>query len=161
MTNRIAALGVLSLLLILPVQGSTAGPVPGTFVTVSGDNPYATGFDKIASVDTPDPLTVAYHLREPYAPFRDQVMGAAIVPKHVLGGLAGDQINRAPFNQKPVGTGPFTVSEFVTDDHVTLTANPRYWGKRAKLARIVVRIVPDQNAQVNLLRAGDLSVLNV
>ena len=247
MTNRIAALGVSFLLLILPVPGSTAGPAPGTLVMVVGDNPdnlnpylhslaassavyrytfdslytvtttgewipalavgytvspdgltwtfrlrpgvrwsdgapftaadvkftwqlaankdvhitYATGFDRIASIDTPDPLTVAYHLKEPYAPFRDQVMGAAIVPQHVLGALAGDQINRAPFNQKPVGTGPFAVSEFVTDDHVTLTANPRYWGKRAKLARIVVRIVPDQNAQVNLLRAGELSVLNV
>ena len=122
---------------------------------------YATGFDKIASMDTPDPLTVAYHLKEPYAPFRDQVMGAAIVPEHVLGPLAADQINRAPFNQQPVGTGPFYVSEFVTDDHVTLTANPQYWGKKAKLQRIVVRIVPDQNAQVNLMRAGDLSVLNI
>jgi len=246
-TNRIAALGVLGLLLVLPVQGSTAGPAPGTFVTVVGDNPdslnpylhslaassavfrytfdslytvnskaewipalavgytvspdalawtfklrpgvswsdgapftaadvkftwqlatnkdvhitYATGFDKIASIDTPDPLTVVYHLKEPYAPFRDQVMGAAVVPQHVLGALTGDQVNRAPFNQKPVGTGPFTISEFVTDDHVTLTANPQYWGKKAKLRRIIVRIVPDQNAQVNLLRAGDLSVLTV
>jgi peptide/nickel transport system substrate-binding protein len=122
---------------------------------------YATGFDKIASVDTPDPLTAVYHLREPYAPFRDQVMGAAIVPQHVLGSLTADQINRAAFNQKPVGTGPFFVSEFITDDHVTLTANPLYWGKRAKLQRIVVRIVPDQNAQVNLMRAGELSLLSV
>src|SRR5437870_120928 len=39
MTNRIAALGVLSLFLILPVQGSTAGPASGTFVIVVGDNP--------------------------------------------------------------------------------------------------------------------------
>src|SRR5438128_90260 len=139
MTNRIAALAVSFLLLILPVPGSTAGPAPGTFVIVVGGNP-----------DTPNPLTVAYHLKEPYAPFRDQVMGAAIVPQHVLGALGGDQINRAPFNQMPVGTGPFTVSEFVTDDHVTLTANPRYWGKRAKLARIVVRVEHDQNTQLNV-----------
>jgi peptide/nickel transport system substrate-binding protein len=122
---------------------------------------YATGFEKIASIDTPDALTVVYHLKEPYAPFRDQVMGAAIVPQHVLGSLTADQINRAPFNQKPIGTGPFYVAEFVADDHVTLAGNPHYWGKKAKLRRIVVRIVPDQNAQVNLMRAGDLSVLSV
>jgi peptide/nickel transport system substrate-binding protein len=122
---------------------------------------YATGFEKIASIDTPDALTVVYHLKEPYAPFRDQVMGAAIVPQHVLGSLTADQINRAPFNQKPVGTGPFYVTEFLTDDHVTLAANPHYWGKKARLRRIVVRIVPEQNAQVNLMRAGDLSVLSV
>jgi len=247
MTTRIAALGLLCCLLVLPARSSTAGPAPGTFVTVVGDNPdnlnpylhslaassavyrytfdslytvdtkgewvpalatgytvspdglawtfklrrgvrwsdgapftaadvsftwqfatnkdvhitYATGFDKIASIDTPEPLTVVYHLKEPYAPFRDQVMGAAILPQHILGMLAADQINRSPFNQKPVGTGPFSVSEFVTDDHVALVANPYYWGTRAKLGRIVMRIVPDQNAQVNLLRAGELSVLNV
>jgi peptide/nickel transport system substrate-binding protein len=120
---------------------------------------YATGFDKIASIDTPGPATVVFHLKEPYGPFRDQVVGAPIVPRHILGGLRADQINHAPFNQKPVGTGPFAVAEFVTDDHVTLTANPYYWGLSPRLRRIVVRIVPDQNTQVNLLRAGDLSLL--
>ena len=247
MGNRLATLGLVFLLLLSPVQGSTANPTPGTFSMVVGDNPdnlnpylaglaassavyrfafdslytvnikgdwvpalatgytvspdgltwtfklrpgvrwsdgapftsadvrftwqlatnkdvhitYATGFDKIASIDTPDPLTVAYHLKEPYAPFRDQVMGAAIVPRHVLGSLSGDQINRSPFNQKPVGTGPFVVSEFATDDHATLVANPRYWGQKARLQRIIVRIVPDQNTQVNLLKAGELNLLSV
>lgn len=120
---------------------------------------YATGFDKIASVDTPSATKVVYHLKEAYAPFKEQVMGAPIVPQHILGRLSADEINRAPFNQKPVGTGPFAVSEFITDDHVTLTANPLYWGARPKLRQIVVRIVPDQNTQVNLMKAGDLSVL--
>jgi peptide/nickel transport system substrate-binding protein len=120
---------------------------------------YATGFDKIASIDIPSPYTVVYHLKAPYAPFREQVVGSPIVPEHVLGRLGAEQINHAPFNQKPVGTGPFAVSEFVTDDHVTLTANPYYWGARPKLARLIVRIVPDQNTQVNLLRAGDLDLL--
>ncbi len=120
---------------------------------------YATGFDKIAAVDTPNPATVVFRLKEPYGPFRDQVVGAPIVPQHILGTLTGDQINRAPFNQKPVGTGPFAVAEFATDDHVTLVANPYYWGAKPRLQRIVVRVVPDQNTQVNLLRAGDLSLL--
>ena len=120
---------------------------------------YATGFDKIVSVDTPTATKVVYHLKAVYAPFREQVLGAPVVPQHILGPLSADQINRAPFNQKPVGTGPFIVTEFVTDDHVTLSANPSYWGAKPKLQRIVVRIVPDQNTQVNLMKAGDLSVL--
>jgi peptide/nickel transport system substrate-binding protein len=121
---------------------------------------YATGFDKIASIDTPGPLTVVFHLKQAYAPFRDQVAGAPIIPEHILGPLSAEQINRSPFNQKPIGTGPFAVSEFVTDDHVTLGANPHYWGRKPRLHRIVVRIVPDQNTQVNLLKAGDLSLLS-
>ena len=42
---------------------------------------YATGFDKIARVDAPSPETVVFHLKEPYAPFREQVVGAPIVPR--------------------------------------------------------------------------------
>jgi peptide/nickel transport system substrate-binding protein len=120
---------------------------------------YATGFDKIVSVDTPSPDRVVYHLTEPYAPFKEQVAGAPILPSHILGRMSADEINRAAFNQKPVGTGPFVVTEFATDDHVTLTANRSYWGAKPQLARIIVRIVPDQNTQVNLLKAGDLSLL--
>jgi len=120
---------------------------------------YATGFDKIARVDAPSPGTVVFHLKEPYAPFREQVAGAPIVPRHVFAGLTGDQINRAPFNQKPIGTGPFAVAEFATDDHVTLVANRYFWGAPPALRQIVVRIVPNQNTQVNLLQAGELSLL--
>jgi peptide/nickel transport system substrate-binding protein len=120
---------------------------------------YATGFDKIASVETPSATEVVYHLKEAYAPFKEQVMGAPVVPQHILGPMSADQINRALFNQKPVGTGPFAVTEFVTDDHITLTANPLYWGPKPKLRQIVVRIVSEQNTQVNLVRAGDLSLL--
>ena len=60
---------------------------------------YATGFDRIASVDTPTPETVAFHLKAPYAPFREQVVGAPVVPRHVFAGMSAEQINHAPFNQ--------------------------------------------------------------
>lgn len=120
---------------------------------------YATGFDRIASVDTPTSTTVIYHLTEPYAPFKEQVAGAPVVPRHVLGRLTADAVNHAPFNQRPIGTGPFRVVEFVSDDHVTLEPNPFYWGSKPRVRRLVVRIVPDQDTQVNMLRAGELSLL--
>jgi peptide/nickel transport system substrate-binding protein len=126
---------------------------PGVHVT------YATGFDRISSIDTPTPGQVVYHLREPYAPFKEQVAGAPIVPRHLLGHLAPEQINHSAFNRRPVGTGPFRVVDFVPDDHVTLLPNPYYWGERPRLRRLVVRIVPDEDARVNLLRAGELSLL--
>src|SRR5579883_1138486 len=39
---------------------------------------YATGFDRIASVATPTPATVVFHLKAPYAPFREQVAAAPL-----------------------------------------------------------------------------------
>ena len=49
-------------------------------------NPESTdGFDRIASVDTPDPLTAVVHYREIYAPYALQFVRGTL-PKHVLQG---------------------------------------------------------------------------
>ena len=49
-------------------------------------NPESTdGFDRITSVDTPDPLTAVVHYREVYAPYALQFVRGTL-PKHVLEG---------------------------------------------------------------------------
>ena len=49
-------------------------------------NPESTdGFDRISSVDTPDPLTAVVHYREVYAPYALQFVRGTL-PKHVLEG---------------------------------------------------------------------------
>ncbi len=49
-------------------------------------NPESTdGFDRIASVDTPDPLTAVVHYKEHYAPFENQFIRGTL-PKHLLEG---------------------------------------------------------------------------
>ena len=47
------------------------------------------GYDQVKSVDTPDPYTVVFHLKAPFAPFVDTVFGESddpfrVVPKHIL-----------------------------------------------------------------------------
>ena len=49
-----------------------------------------------------------------------------IVPKHILE-KASDP-NTAPFNNAPVGTGPFRWGERVAGDHILLSANESYHG---------------------------------
>jgi peptide/nickel transport system substrate-binding protein len=121
---------------------------------------YAQGFDKIAAIDTPDDYTVVYHLKQPYAPFMESVAASDIVPEHILSKLTPDEINKgAEFNTKPVGTGPYQVDSFKADDSVVLSPNKYYWGPKPKIDRIVIKIVPDGNTQLNMLKTGDLDIV--
>ncbi len=58
----------------------------------------------------------------------------------------------------PVGTGPWKV---VSNDAsgLTLERNDAYWGEKPKLARLEMKVVPDELARANGLRSGDLDVI--
>jgi peptide/nickel transport system substrate-binding protein len=62
------------------------------------------------------------------------------------------------FNQSPVCTGPWTLKEHVKDSHITLAANPGYWGGTPKFKTIVYRIIPDDAARVAALEAGEVDI---
>ncbi len=121
-----------------------------------------TGYDKVKSVDTPDPYTVIFHLNEPFAPFVDTVFGESdqpfrIIPKHLLGGYAN--INRIPFNQQPIGTGPFRVVRWYHGDHVEFAANPFYFRGAPKLQKILVYTVPDGNTSAAELQSHGIDLI--
>lgn len=55
--------------------------------------------------------------------------------------------------------GPYKVTA-LTKQYVTLVANPNYnWGPKPKIAKITVRFIPDQTAQVQALQNGEVNVL--
>src|SRR5262245_12052016 len=88
-------------------------------------NPESTdGFDRIASVDTPNPLTAVVHYREVYAPYDIQFI-RRLLPRHVL---EGRDIDRAQdYNRNPLGTGPYRVHEWTAGEHIMLERVPHYW----------------------------------
>ncbi|MEM1389176.1 MAG: peptide ABC transporter substrate-binding protein [Pseudomonadota bacterium] len=86
-------------------------------------------FEGVASVETPDELTVVVNFDKPtpfpYGPF---VGGESpIIQKaqfeNCLGARAPECTDQ---NFGPIGTGPFVVTEFRTNDVITLEANPNY-----------------------------------
>jgi ABC-type transport system substrate-binding protein len=56
--------------------------------------------------------------------------------------------------KNPVGTGPFTLKEWIPDDKITLVPNPNYWGTKATLANLVFRVVKEAPARLLELQAG-------
>jgi peptide/nickel transport system substrate-binding protein len=122
------------------------------------------GYDRdvIAGIDRRDDHTIVVHLKKRFAPFVDTFFASAanhpdcILPKHLLSG--NESLNRAPYNNLPVGTGPFKMASFEKGSHVTFVANPSYWRGRPKLAKIDYRIVGSDNTILTLMRTHEIDL---
>ena len=117
------------------------------------------GYEEVKSVDTPDESTVVFHLKRVFAPFVNTVFAEsdnvyAIVPEHILAKYP--DINRVPYNESPVGTGPYKVARWVRGDHIELVANDDYFLGKPKIRTIIVREIPDENTSLNALRSKDI-----
>ena len=113
----------------------------------------------VAAIETPDAKTVVFRLHRPHPALLRQldVTEAPILPAHLF---AGTDPNTNPANQRPVGTGPFRFVSWRRDDQVVLTRNPDYFKPGLpRLDRVVFRIIPDANTQVNALLAGEVDML--
>ena len=59
-----------------------------------------------------------------------------------------------------VASGPYTITSFTKNQSVTLTARKNYTaGPKPKIAKITVRFIPDQTAQVQALQNGEISIM--
>lgn len=84
-------------------------------------------WDPIASIETPDDLTVVVTYKTPSLAWFDPFTGnynGPIYPAHVFG---DDPANKNDaFLSNPIGTGPYVIDTFATDDQVTYVMNERY-----------------------------------
>ncbi|MBV6522314.1 MAG: Oligopeptide-binding protein AppA [Gemmatimonadaceae bacterium] len=139
----------------------TSADVKFTVETINSPdyNPESTeGFDRIASVDTPDSLTAVIHYREVYAPYAIQFIRGAL-PRHML---EGKDIDRATeYNRNPLGTGPYRVAEWKTGEYILLDKVNDYWRgpEYPRIKRILFKFVPNTNTRINQLKAGEVHVV--
>lgn len=129
--------------------------VKATLERIKGEtlaSPKRSEFAPIASIDTPDAMTVVLTLSKPYAPLLASLASGwgAILP-------AGLIESGHDFASKPVGTGPFKLQEWVRDNKVVLVKNDRYWMKGLpKLAGVTFNIVTERAVQLQGLLSGSI-----
>lgn len=103
-----------------------------------------------------DDLTVLITLPHPVPGFLGLVAnyhGGNIVSKKAVEKLG------AEFNARPVGTGPFTVAERVTQQHVRLAAHKDYFRGTPKLSGIMYRMIPSDSSRELAFRSGELDLI--
>ena len=116
------------------------------------------GYDVVRRVETPDPLTVIFRLRRRFAPFVSVVFGESdspygVLPAHLLARYKS--INDVPYNGAPIGTGPFKFVRWVRGDRIEYVRNEHYFLGAPKIKRIVWRLVPDENTELELMRTHE------
>lgn len=104
--------------------------------------------ETIASIETPDPLTVAFTLREPFAPFLSN-LNVGILPRGA-GPEAGS---------RPVGAGPFRFLRYRRDRDILLEAFENYHAGRPAVPRIRLKIVPGETSRHQELLKGSVDLV--
>jgi peptide/nickel transport system substrate-binding protein len=139
----------------------TSADVQFTVDAINGPeyNPESTdGFDRISSVDTPDPLTAIVHYKEIYAPYDIQFIRGTL-PKHIL---QGRDIDRAQdYNRNPLGTGPYHLVEWKSGEYILLERVAHYWrgDEYPRIRRLLFKFIPNTNTRINQLKNGEVHVV--
>src|SRR5947208_2439023 len=118
------------------------------------------GFDQIKSATVSgDKLSITFHLKAPYAPFVSIWSdGNMPLPAHVPSKMTATAINTSSFTHIPtVSSGPCNMVARKAGDSITELRNPNYYRNGLPyLDKLIFRIVPDQTALTNALRAREI-----
>ena len=116
------------------------------------------GILKVGGTTAVDISTVQFNLEKPFADFPYLVSASsyntAMLPRNFSGN----------FLKKPVGTGPWMLKNYVTNQSCTMVKNPTYWGKDAQgrqlpyLDQVDYAFVTDTSAANLQLQSGTVDV---
>jgi peptide/nickel transport system substrate-binding protein len=86
------------------------------------------------------------------------------LPRHAWGALSPEELLASELStRKPLGWGAYVIDEWTPGDHISLSRNPRYWRAGESLPafdRLVFRFMPDQDAAIAALQAGECDYLD-
>ncbi|HSB79463.1 MAG TPA: ABC transporter substrate-binding protein [Candidatus Methylomirabilis sp.] len=110
----------------------------------------------IAQIDTPDPLTVVIHTKQPdpLLAARTAFYAGQIMPKAYFQKVGDDE-----FNAKPIGSGPVKLNSWVKDDRLILDATKDYWGGKLAVDQIIFRPLPELAARIGALLKGEVDLI--
>jgi peptide/nickel transport system substrate-binding protein len=115
-------------------------------------------FANVDKVDTPDALTVIWHLSKP-APYLLSALASTesqVLPAHLY--RAGAVLTN-PVNNAPVGTGPFRFVRWNRGSDIVLERNPDYWqAGQPWLDQLIFRFLPDGGAMAAALETGSIQL---
>jgi peptide/nickel transport system substrate-binding protein len=138
----------------------TSEDVAFSIMAIKANHPFQTMLAAVDKVETPDPYTAVIKLSHPHPALLLAMSPALmpILPKHIYGD--GQDLKAHPANLKPIGSGPFKLTDYKQGEYYTLERFDRFFiPGRPKLDKIVVRIVSDQNAALVALERGDVNIL--
>ena len=116
-------------------------------------------FSPLAEAVAVDDYTVHVVSDDPY-PIMLQLLckgGAAVLPKAYF-----EENGEEAWLANPIGSGPYQLTEYVKDDHVTLVPFADYYGEQnPDWEEVIFRVVPESSTRVGELIAGNVDAVNM
>lgn len=111
----------------------------------------------LESAKATDDYTFEIKLSAPYYPMLTELgvtrPFAMISPKSMKDGQTKDGV------ESYVGTGPYILTDFVTDEYAVFEANENYWGKVPEIKKITVKVIPDNQTRILALENGEIDLI--
>ncbi len=111
-------------------------------------------FEVVQSIETPDDHTVIINLKEPRPTFVYQLTDYNMA-------ILSSEYDYAKLGEsKPMGTGPFKLSQYIPKESVAMEKNPNYWDPTLpKLDKILIYFIGDIDASVSMLEDDRVDVV--
>jgi len=115
--------------------------------------------ERVAAVETPDPVRVRFRLKQPWPDFMTfygtRATGAGwIVPKKYV-----EKVGEDGYKTAPIGAGPYKFVSFTPGVELVLEAFDQYWRKTPHVKRLVLRTIPDHTTRMAALKRGEADVV--
>lgn len=120
----------------------------------------AGSFAEVVGVETPDPTTVKFTLKSPFAAFPSTLATnyASIVNPKVMDHQTNGDGGQAYLAGHTMGSGPYELVNHVKGQSLTLGLNPHYAGPKPTITKAIFQIVSDPSAQRLQLEKGDVDI---
>ena len=112
---------------------------------------------KIEEVIADDDQHVTFKLTQPYAAFKTIITNSNLsIVSEAAVTAAGESYGDV---DNVLGSGAFTVTEWVPNDHYTLARNEKYWDEMPIATTITCRVIPEGSARAIALEAGEVDLV--
>ncbi|MFN7470602.1 MAG: peptide ABC transporter substrate-binding protein [Roseiflexaceae bacterium] len=144
-------------------DGEAFGVEDVLFTLRSVQGPAFTGSPSLATVwrtvlvERAGDMSIRCKLQAPFAPFLKYAT-VPIVPAHLLADTPPEQWANSAFSQKPVGTGPYRITD-INADAIALASNRDYYLDRPLIDTITLRFYQDESLAFAALTRGEVSGL--
>jgi nickel transport system substrate-binding protein len=111
----------------------------------------------LVGVSAPDDHTFVIELSEAYYPMLTELgcirPFAMISPNCMIDGSTKDGVSGY------IGTGPYVLTDFETDQYAVFERNENYWGEKPEIERITVKVIPDNQTRIMALESGEIDLI--
>jgi peptide/nickel transport system substrate-binding protein len=140
-------------------QPFTSDDVVYTFERMKDPNRQSTNYPRykpwLAYVVATDPTTVQFKTTQPYAPGLHLIAdGFYIAPRHDIA-----QRGDTAFGQKPIGTGPYSVTAWQKDQFLNLSAVSNWWGGAQPFPKVKFVVIPEAFTRTTAMLGGSAHIV--